>query len=115
MKTFILFLLILAAAACQQTTPSAKWTMPSETPQPTASVPKNGNYNSKGVVTKIDLKDVTVELDHEEIKGVMPPMKMMFYVKEKSELEKLKVGDKVEFVLEYKDGQEKIISIEKAQ
>ena len=76
---------------------------------------KNGNYDGKGVVTKINLKIVSVELDHEEIKNLMPAMRMEFYVTKKSELEALKLGDTVDFVVEYKDGQEKIISIKKAQ
>jgi Cu/Ag efflux protein CusF len=116
MRFLILLVLILAASACQQNSAETKQKQPaSETPQPTASVPKNGNYNGKGVVTKIDLKLVSVEIDHEEIEGLMPKMKMEFFVKERSGLETLKVGDKVEFVVEYKDGQEKIISIKKAQ
>lgn len=72
-------------------------------------------FNGKGVVTKIDLEIVSVELDHEEIKGLMPPMKMEFYVREKSELEKLKIGDRVDFVLEDNAGAEKITSIKKAK
>ncbi len=72
-------------------------------------------YNGKGVVTKINLELGSVELDHEEIKGVMPPMIMEFYVTERSELDRLKVGDKVEFVLEEDRGQEKLTSVKKIQ
>jgi Cu/Ag efflux protein CusF len=120
MKIFIFVILILTVSACRQNTaetkPNAKPPQTAAaTPQPTSSAPKNGNYDGKGMVTKINLELVSIEIDHEEIKGVMPPMKMEFFVKEKAEIEKLKVGDKVEFVLEYKDGQENIISIKKAQ
>jgi len=66
------------------------------------------------VVTKINLEIVSVELDHEEIKGLMPKMTMEFYVKEKSELEQLKVGDTVDFVLEDDAGAERIIKIRKS-
>jgi len=45
----------------------------------------------------------------------MPKMTMEFYVKEKAELEKLKVGDTVDFVLEDNAGVEQIISIKKAK
>ena len=72
-------------------------------------------YDGKGVVTKINLEAVSVELDHEEIKGLMPKMIMEFYVKEKSELEKLKVGDTVDFVLEDNAGAERIVSIKKSK
>ena len=72
-------------------------------------------FDGKGVVTKINLELVSVELDHEEIKGLMPKMTMEFYVKEKGELEKLKVGDAVDFVLEDDAGAERITSIKKAK
>jgi Cu/Ag efflux protein CusF len=121
MKISILFILILAISACQQNaaenksqTVKTSQTV-SATPVPTSSMPQNKNYDGKGVITKINLELVSVELDHEEIKGLMPKMKMEFYAAKKDELEKLKVGDAVDFVVEYKDGQEKIISIKKAK
>ena len=88
----------------------------SPTSVPTTATPdksKARTFNGKGVVTKINLELVSVEVDHEEIKGLMPPMRMEFYVTEKRELEALKLGDKVDFVLEDNAGQEKIISIKK--
>jgi Cu/Ag efflux protein CusF len=85
------------------------------TPVPTASIPKDGNYNGKGVVTKIDMKLGSVELNHEDIPGVMAAMKMEFYVIDKSLLNGLKIGDKVDFVLEYKHPAETIVEIKKIQ
>ena len=87
----------------------------SATPVPTASVPKNGDYDGKGVVTKIDLNIGSVEMDHEEIKDVMPPMRMEFYVSDKKMLDGIKVGDRVDFVLRYKDHTETVVNIRKAQ
>ena len=72
-------------------------------------------FKGKGVVTKINLETVSVELNHEKIEDFMAAMIMEFYVKEKSELEVLKLGDKVAFVLEDNQGQERIISINKIQ
>ena len=83
-------------------------------PTPTIST-KNGDYDGKGVVTKIDLNLGSVEMDHEEIKGVMPPMRMEFYVSDKKMLDGLKVGDKVDFVLRYKDHTETVVNIKRAQ
>ena len=118
MKISILFILISIVSACGQQAAEIKKTIvkasPTASPTPFPT-PQNRNYDGKGTVTKIDLKIVSVELDHEEIKDLMPPMRMEFYVTKKAELEKLKVGDKVDFVLEYKDGQEKIVSIKKAE
>ena len=71
-------------------------------------------YNGTGKVTKINMEIGSVELDHEEIKGLMPKMVMEFYVADKSELKDLKIGDRVDFVLEDKAGAEKISSIKKA-
>jgi Cu/Ag efflux protein CusF len=73
------------------------------------------NFTGKGVVTKIDLELVSVEMNHEEIKGLMPAMQMEFYVKEKNQLEVLKLGDKVDFILEDKGGAEMIIDIKKSK
>ena len=87
---------------------------PSETPTPMTQ-PKNGEYPGKGKVTKLNPAGGTVELDHEEVKGVMPAMKMEFNVRDKSMLKDLKVGDAVDFTLEYKDRRETITKIAKAQ
>jgi len=86
------------------------------TAAPSVSVPdktKIKTYDGKGVVTKINLELVSVELDHEEIKGLMPKMIMEFYVSDKKMLDKLKIGDKVSFVLEDNAGAERIIEIKK--
>lgn len=88
---------------------------PAVTSQNAPRIPKDGNYTSRGKVTKVNMELVSVELDHEEIVGVMPPMIMEFYVREKSLLDGLKVGDNVEFVLEYKHPSEIIVGIKKIQ
>lgn len=77
--------------------------------------PKDGLYPSKGKVTKINNDLGSVELNHEEIKGVMPPMIMEFYVKDKALLKDLAVGDNVDFVLEYKHPSETIVEIKKSK
>ena len=79
----------------------------------TAVVAKN--FNGTGIITKINLELVSVELNHEEIKGLMPAMIMEFYVKDKKQVEVLKVGDKADFILEDKAGSEIIIDIKKAK
>ena len=92
---------------------ATKATSTSPTPVPTSSLPTNGDYDGKGVVTKINLELGSVEMDHEEIKGVMPPMRMEFYVSDKKMLDGLKVGDKIDFVLRYKDHTETVVRIKK--
>lgn len=115
---FAVFTLILTNLVCQQNSTNETKinnAKPTQTAITEPTLPANKNYDGKGVVTKINLELVSVELNHEKIEGLMPAMQMEFFVKEKKELEKLKVGDKVAFVIEYKDGQEKIISIKKIQ
>lgn len=89
---------------------------PAATPMPTAQpTPENGDYPGKGKITKIDNSAGSVEMDHEEIVGIMPAMRMEFYVTDKAMLKGLAVGDTVEFMLRYKDGQETISKIEKVK
>lgn len=106
------FLLFTFSGCRKEVSNQAQTEKVSNINQPTA----NSNvklFNGKGVVTKINLELGSVELDHEAIEGSMPAMIMEFYVKDKRELEALKVGDKVEFVLEENRGQEKLNSIKK--
>lgn len=93
--------------------PTATATTESPTPQPSPSVIKNADYPGKGKVTKINMEMGSVEMDHEEIVGVMPPMRMEFYVSDKKLLEGIKVGDAIDFTLRYKDGTETIVAIGK--
>ena len=38
-------------------------------------------------------------IEHEEIKGLMPAMQMEFWLKSRSLLDNVKVGDRVDFVV----------------
>ncbi|HEX8737013.1 MAG TPA: copper-binding protein [Pyrinomonadaceae bacterium] len=122
-------LFFIALTACRQNSPPAA-TNPTTKPASTVSaaasptLPVGNNalpevkakyYNGTGVVRKINMEIGSVELDHEEIKDIMPKMIMEFYVADKSELKDLKIGDRVDFVLEDKGGAERISSIKKAE
>ncbi len=86
----------------------------SKSPSPTSPPPiKNGDYPAKGKITKINTELKSVELDHEDIPGVMPKMIMEFYVIEPAKIDALKVGDNVDFTLRYKDHTETIVAITK--
>lgn len=122
MKQFFLILLLVTFfSACQKNTTFEKnktINTNSKANSPKQFDPMNPpikHYNGKGIVTKINMELGSVELDHEEIKGLMPKMIMEFLVKEKSQLEKLKVGDKVDFVLEDKGGAETLSEIKKSE
>lgn len=117
---FTLFVFCFALLACEKRVSETKSqnvkTAPTTTAPVTApSVPKDGNYDGKGIVTKINNEGGSVEINHEEMKDLMPAMQMEFFVKDKALLKGLAVGDKVDFVVEYKHPTEIIISIKKAQ
>ena len=119
-KKFVTLLLIAFSFACEKSVSDNKASniKPSQTtvsPVPTASIPKDGNYEGKGVVTKINNEIGSVELKHEDIKDLMPAMQMEFYVKDKALLKGLAVGDKVDFTIEYKHPTEIVSAIKKAQ
>lgn len=107
-----------AARSQPTTSPTAAPTTARLTPPsvaPTTSLPKDGDYPGRGKVTKINNDLGSVELDHEEIVGVMPRMIMEFYVSDKGLLKGLSVGDQVNFVLRQKSSSETIVRISKAK
>lgn len=122
MKTLLLsFLLIFAifTIACgsrgnanSPDRPQLKVPSPTATPIPK---PENRDYLAKGKVTKINNELGSVELDHEDIPGLMPRMIMEFYVSDKSMLKGVAVGDTADFTLRYNDGQETIVKLRKAE
>lgn len=100
------------------TTPSAAPTtgpLTAPSAAPTTKPPKDGDFPGKGKVTKINNELGSVELDHEEITGLMPRMIMEFYVSDKAMLKGLAVGDQVDFVVRHKGGTETIVKISRAK
>ena len=77
--------------------------------------PKDGDYAGTGTITKIDLGIGSVEMDHQAVPGLMPAMRMEFYVSDKDLLKGLALGDKVEFTILYKAGTETITKIGKTK
>ena len=56
-------------------------------------------HRGVGVVESIDRENAAVQIDHEEIKDVMPAMNMPYGVKDRSLLDSIAAGDKIEFWL----------------
>jgi protein SCO1/2 len=71
----------------------------SQSQGPEAAVQTN-TYVGVGIVTDLDPKVPMIEIDHEDIKGLMPAMQMPFHVKDKGVLEGIKRGDRIEFTVE---------------
>ncbi len=73
-------------------------------------------HMTDGEVRKIDKDNGKITLRHGEIKALeMPPMTMVFRVKDTSLLDKVKTGDKVRFAAEKVDGAFTLIEIEPAK
>ena len=67
-------------------------------------------------VRKVDKDAGKITLKHGEIKNLdMPAMSMVFQVKDKTLLDKVKAGDKVSFTADKVDGTYTVLSIEPAK
>jgi protein SCO1/2 len=53
-----------------------------------------------GIVESFDQERATIQIDHEDIKGLMPAMNMPFAVKDKALLDSVNPGDKIDFWVE---------------
>ena len=68
-----------------------------------------------GEVRKVDMGSKKITLKHGEIKNLdMPPMTMVFQVKDPAMLQAVKVGDKVRFTVENANGAMTLLTLEPA-
>jgi Cu(I)/Ag(I) efflux system periplasmic protein CusF len=88
--------------------------MPSASAQTTTAAPAVAAEMTQAEVRKIDVENKKITLKHGEIKALdMPPMTMVFGVKEASLLDALKVGDKIQFVAEKINGNYVVTKVSK--
>jgi Cu/Ag efflux protein CusF len=87
-------------------TPSPVTSKSLETPSPVTSkalqMPSpifDKPYPGTGVIMIINRKEGWVEINHEEIKGLMPAMQMEFWLKNRSLVDGISVGDRVDFTI----------------
>lgn len=81
--------------------------------QPNASASRAFPSMSEGEVRKVDTAAGKVTLRHGTLQNIdMPPMTMVFRVKDPAWLNQVKVGDKVRFVAERVDGNLTIVALE---
>ena len=76
----------------------ASSTIPARPPGYPAPV-MNQPYPATGVVVLINRKEGWIEINHDEIKGLMPAMQMEFWVRDKALLDNAKAGDRVDFTV----------------
>ena len=72
-----------------------------------------GDELTDGEVRKVDLAAGKLTLRHAEIKNLdMPAMTMVFVVKDKAMIDKLKIGDKVKFRAVSETGKYTVVDIQ---
>ena len=107
---FSLLTLMLAtlALSCRPQAQPAKTVTPTPTPQTAAQIsnppgfplPVLGKpYPGTGTLLIVNRKEGWVEIEHEEIKDLMPAMQMEFWIRNPALMNGVRVGDKVEFVV----------------
>lgn len=81
-----------------------------------AAMPALASEMTAAEVRKVDKDNGKLTLKHAEIKSLdMPPMTMVFTVKDKALLDKVKAGDKVRFKAEQAGGAYVVTAIEAAK
>lgn len=79
---------------------------------PAAAVQPN-SYQGVGVVKALNPKLPAIEIDHEEVVGLMPAMQMEFPVTDVSLLNGLAVNDHIDFTIVDNKGDMRITAIKK--
>ena len=88
-----------------------------EQPKPSgpAAAVQTTTHHGVGIVKSIkaDAKQPSIEIDHEDIPDLMPAMLMEFYVRDRSLLNGINPGDRIDFTMENGVGGLKITEIKK--
>ncbi len=79
---------------------------------PAAAV-QTSTYQGTGVVKSLNPSLPSIEIEHGDIQGLMPAMKMDFHVQDRSLLNGLAVDDRIQFTIENGVGGLKITAIKK--
>ena len=107
----VVCLALIATAACN-TQPSNQQQAPAPASGPAAAVQAN-SYQGVGVVKSLNPKRPGIEINHEEVVGLMPAMEMEFPVTDVSLLNGIAVNDKIDFTIVDNKGEMKITAIKK--
>ena len=109
-------LALLAVAGCNKQTAHNHVATPSPSPVapvgPAAAV-QTHTYQGVGVVKSLNPKRPGIEIDHEDIDGLMPAMQMEFEVPDGSLLDGLAVNDRIDFTIEDGPGEMRVVAIKK--
>lgn len=102
---FPLSLIATGLLAASLISPAARAAEDHSTHHAKASAPAAAAELTEGEVRKIDREAGKLTLKHAEIKSLdMPPMTMVFQVRDKAMLDKLQVGTRVQFQVVHEAG-----------
>lgn len=94
--------------------PPAQVGQPAGTPQARPTRLPVRTFKGTGIIRAVNLQEGWFEIDHDDIEGLMPAMKMEWSVRDKSLLKSVGVGDRVEFTLEDDNGSEVVTGLKKS-
>jgi Cu(I)/Ag(I) efflux system protein CusF len=83
------------------------------TPSGPAAAVQSNSYQGVGVVKALDPKKPAIEIDHQDIEGLMEGMQMEFPVTDARLLNGLAVNDRIEFTIENNAGVMRVTAIKK--
>ena len=111
-KSLIVVCLGLIVTAACSNQPANQQQAPAPVSGPAAAVQAN-SYQGVGVVKSLNPRRPGIEINHEEVVGLMPAMQMEFPVTDVSLLNGLAVNDRVDFTIVDNTGEMKITAIKK--
>jgi Cu/Ag efflux protein CusF len=111
-KSLIVVCLGLMVTAACSNQPANQQQSSAPVSGPAAAIQAN-SYQGVGVVKSLNPKRPGIEIDHEEVVGLMPAMQMEFPVTDVSLLNGLAVNDKIDFTIVDNTGEMKITAIKK--
>jgi Cu/Ag efflux protein CusF len=107
-KTILILSLLVFTVSCAK-----KQSHKDSEPEGPAAAVQTRTYVAVGTIKAIDPTKPSIEINHEDIKGLMPAMQMQFHVRDKALLDGLATEDRVSFTIESGVGGLKIVAIHK--
>ena len=86
---------------------------PAAAPSGPAAAVATTSYQGVGVVKSLNPKRPGIEINHEDIPGLMPAMEMEFPVTDAALLSGISVNDRIDFTVENGTGEMRITAIKK--
>lgn len=109
-RIVIICVALIVTGACNKQPANNQANAPAPT-GPEAAIAST-SYQGVGVVKNIDPKGA-IEIDHEDIEGLMPAMQMEFPVTDPKLLNGIAVNDRIDFTIEAAKGEMKVSAIKK--